>query len=77
VEGEPRGLVIRYDLAPIEDGRATQLSVRIGFDLRSLGWLVKYFLKHHPEIQYGVYPGCALALAASMRRAALGLPPPR
>jgi hypothetical protein len=44
--------------------------VHIGFDIESLGWLVKLFLKHHPEIQFGVFSGCALALLESMRTAA-------
>lgn len=70
VSGEPRDLRIRYDLVPV-DG-ATVLYSSIGFDISSLGWLVKFFLKHHPEIQYGVYPGSALVLLDTMNRAARG-----
>jgi hypothetical protein len=40
------------------------------FEVKSLGWLAKYFLKHHPEIQYGIFPGVALALLDSLKRAA-------
>ena len=39
------------------------------FDLMSLGWLAKYFLRHHPEIQFGIFPGVALVLVDSLRRA--------
>ncbi len=67
VAGEPRELNIRFDLQPIEGG--TLVHARCSFDLSSLGWLVKYFLKHHPEIQWGVFPGTALTLLQSMRQA--------
>jgi carbon monoxide dehydrogenase subunit G len=67
VSGEPRALRIRFDLQPVDGG--TVVHVLCGFDLSSLGWLVKYFLKHHPEIQFGVFPGSALTLLDSMRKA--------
>jgi ribosome-associated toxin RatA of RatAB toxin-antitoxin module len=70
ISGEPRNLVIRFELDPHDEGRQTLVHVSIGFDIQSLGWLVKYFLKHHPEIQYGVYSGTAVALLDSIRRAA-------
>ena len=69
LSGEPHGVRIRFDLVPIEDGRATRLVCASSFDLQSLGWLVKFFLKHHPEIQFGVYPGTALALLYAVRSA--------
>jgi hypothetical protein len=67
VAGEPRALLIRFEL---EDGPAGTSKIRAGiwFDVFSLGWLVKYFLKHHPEIQYGIFPGCALAILDSIRK---------
>ena len=71
VEGEPRDIRIRFDLDDGGDG-TTQVRAGITFDPFSLGWLTKYFLKHHPEIQFGIFPGCALALCDSMRRAAEG-----
>jgi ribosome-associated toxin RatA of RatAB toxin-antitoxin module len=70
LSGEPRDLRIRFDLHPRED--ATLLVSSVGFDITSLGWLVKFFLKHHPEIRYGVFPGCALALLDAMKRTAEG-----
>ncbi len=72
VSGEPRDLAIRFDLQPIGDGKSSALQTRIGFDVDSLGWLVKVFLRHHPEIEYGIFPGCALALVDTMRKAATG-----
>lgn len=70
VAGEPRDIRLRFDLEPAEEGRATLVRGDGEFDVHSLGWLTKYFLKHHPEIQYGIFPGVALALIDSMRRAA-------
>jgi ribosome-associated toxin RatA of RatAB toxin-antitoxin module len=68
VSGEPRDLRIRFELEG-EDG-GTVLRSTISFDPFSLGWLTKYFLKHHPEIRYGIFPGCAYGLADSMKQAA-------
>jgi ribosome-associated toxin RatA of RatAB toxin-antitoxin module len=69
LRGEPRDIAIRWNLAPLNDGAASAIFVRIGFDIDSLGWMAKYFLRHHPEIQFGVFPGCAVALLESMRTA--------
>jgi ribosome-associated toxin RatA of RatAB toxin-antitoxin module len=70
--GEPKDIAIHYDIAPVSSGDPDRclIYVHIGFDIESLGWLVKLFLKHHPEIQFGVFSGCALALLESMRTAA-------
>jgi ribosome-associated toxin RatA of RatAB toxin-antitoxin module len=67
VSGEPRALKLRFDIE--EDPSGSLLHASIGFDVDSLGWLAKYFLKHHPEIKFGIFPGSALALLESMRRA--------
>ena len=67
--GEPRDIRLRFSLTPTDDGRACQVEGDGEFDLQSLGWLVKYFLKHHPEIQHGIFPGVALVLIDSLRRA--------
>jgi carbon monoxide dehydrogenase subunit G len=72
VSGEPRGLRLGLALAPLAGGAETLLEASAEFDLLSVGWLAKYFLKHHPEIQYGVFPGVALSLIDSMARAAEG-----
>lgn len=70
VEGEPHGLHIELEIAPASSPDHCLLFTTIGFDVFSLGWLAKYFLKHHPEIRYGIYPGAALALLDVMSRQA-------
>ena len=67
--GEPRDIHIRFELEPQSDGKETQLTVAVRFDMQSLGWLVKYFLRHHPEIQFGVLSGSALTLLQAVRSA--------
>lgn len=69
VSGEPRGIHLRFDLDPLDDGAACRLRSTGEFDAMSLGWLAKYFLKHHPEIQFGIVPGVAVGLLESMRQA--------
>ena len=67
VSGDIRDLHIRFELAEVDGG--STLKATISFDVFSLGWLSKYFLKHHPEIRYGIFPGCAYGLADSLRQA--------
>jgi hypothetical protein len=62
VAGEPKDLVLRYELHALPGGRETVVQVSARFDVMSLGWLVKFFLRHHPEIQLGIFPGVALGL---------------
>ena len=71
----PRGIRLRFDLTPEDasesgDGRACRIRGEGEFDAGSLGRLAKYFLRHHPEIEFGIFPGVALALIESMRRGA-------
>jgi ribosome-associated toxin RatA of RatAB toxin-antitoxin module len=70
ISGEPRDITLRFDLEPLDDGKACLLRSTGAFDVMSLGWLAKYFLRHHPEIQFGVIPGVAVGLLESMRKAA-------
>jgi ribosome-associated toxin RatA of RatAB toxin-antitoxin module len=70
ISGEPRGIRLRFELEPLDGGRACMLRGAGEFDAQSLGWLAKYFLRNHPEIENGVYPGVAITLVESMRRAA-------
>lgn len=72
VEGEPRDLHIRLEVHPASTPDASVLVATIGFDVFSVGWLAKFFLKHHPEIRYGIYPGAASALLDTMRRVSEG-----
>jgi carbon monoxide dehydrogenase subunit G len=67
--GEPRDIKMRFALTPIEGESACMVETEAGFDVQSLGWLVKYFLKHHAEIQHGIFPGITLVLLDSIRRA--------
>jgi ribosome-associated toxin RatA of RatAB toxin-antitoxin module len=67
--GEPRDIKMRFALTPIEGESACIVETEAEFDVQSLGWLVKYFLKHHPEIQHGIFPGITLVLLDSIRRA--------
>ena len=67
--GEPRGILLRFSLTPIEGESACMVETQAEFEVQSLGWLVKYFLKHHPEIQHGIFPGITLVLLDSIRRA--------
>jgi uncharacterized protein YndB with AHSA1/START domain len=70
--GEPRGVLLRFTLTPIDDGAACIVEGDAAFDVQSLGWLVKYFLKHHPEIQHGIFPGVSLVLVDTLRRVVTG-----
>jgi ribosome-associated toxin RatA of RatAB toxin-antitoxin module len=67
--GEPRDIKMRFTLTPIEGESACMVETEAEFDVQSLGWLVKFFLKHHPEIQHGIFPGITLVLLDSIRRA--------
>jgi carbon monoxide dehydrogenase subunit G len=68
--GEPRDVKLGFRLTP--DGESACLvETQAEFDVQSLGWLVKYFLKHHPEIQHGIFSGITLVLLDSIRRATL------
>jgi carbon monoxide dehydrogenase subunit G len=68
VEGEPRDMRLRLEVEGAGDG-ATVVHADIGFDIFSLGWLVKTFLRHHPEIRLGIFPGSAITILDAMRRA--------
>lgn len=69
VSGEPKGIKLRFDLESVDDGKACVVRSTGAFDAMSLGWLAKYFLRHHPEIQFGVMPGVAVGLLEAMRAA--------
>jgi ribosome-associated toxin RatA of RatAB toxin-antitoxin module len=67
--GKVRDLAIHLEVAPV-DAERSALLCRVGFDQTSLGWLVKIFISHHPEIDWGVHAGSTLSIAASIRSAA-------
>jgi hypothetical protein len=66
IEGEPRGLSLRFAGHPLE-GAESLLQVDVGYDIDSLGWLAKHFLKHHPEIRDGAHAGTAVAIVEALR----------
>jgi ribosome-associated toxin RatA of RatAB toxin-antitoxin module len=70
LSGEPKDIRLRFELTPSDDGKACTVEGDGAFDMMSLGWLAKYFLRHHPEIQFGILPGVALVLVDSLRKAA-------
>lgn len=73
VSGEPRDLRLSFLVEPCGDEEgATLLHTSGEFDPLSVGWLAKYFLKHHPEIQVGMFPGVSLSLLGAMKKAAEG-----
>ncbi len=70
VDGEPKGLRLRFAYSsPQELGGAALLHTESFFDPDSLGWLAKYFLKHHPEIRDGAQTGTAVAIIDALRSA--------
>ena len=68
IEGLPRNIFVAFELEP--DAGGTRLKCEISYDIQSLGWVVKYFLKHHPEMALGSYAGTALVLVDAVRKAA-------
>lgn len=72
VSGKVRDVNIRFEIAPAGD-RLALLLCFIGFDQTSLGWLVKLFINHHPEIDWGVHAGSVMSVSASVRAAAEAL----
>jgi carbon monoxide dehydrogenase subunit G len=67
--GEPRDVMLRFEVFPLDGERACRVETEGAFDVMSLGWLTKYFLRHHAEIQFGIFPGVALVLMDTLRRA--------
>jgi hypothetical protein len=67
--GEPRDVLLRFELTPVEGDSACLVESEGAFDVMSLGWLAKYFLKHHPEIRFGIFPGLTLVLLDTLRLA--------
>jgi hypothetical protein len=58
-----------FTIRPIEGTAAREVDADAGFDVQSLGWLVTYFLKNHPEIQQGIFPRVTPNLLEALRRA--------
>ena len=67
IEGEPERLSLRFAAHEL-DGRSL-LQIDVGYDIDSLGWLAKHFLRHHPEIRDGAHTGTAVAIVEALRHA--------
>jgi hypothetical protein len=66
LSGKVRDVRIRLETAPLgEDGCV--LRTHVGFDPFSMGWLAGIFLRHHPEIEWGVHTGAVLSVAQAAR----------
>lgn len=68
-DGKVRDVAIQLEVAPVSEQRSV-LRCFVGFDQTSLGWLVRVFIRHHPEIDWGVHAGSVLSIASSAREAA-------
>lgn len=67
VDGKVKDLAIHFRLRPVNDGRETLFFCSMYYDVSSLGWLVDYFLKHHPEIELGVFSGSAPIITLALK----------
>jgi ribosome-associated toxin RatA of RatAB toxin-antitoxin module len=67
--GKVRDLAIRLEVAKVP-GNRTILHCLVQFDIHSLGWLVNIFVRHHPEIEWGIHAGSAMSIAESVRKMA-------
>mgnify|MGYP006284131603 CR=1 FL=1 len=67
--GKVRDLLIRLELAAVDAGHSLLLC-RVDFDPQSLGWLANIFIRHHPEIEWGIHAGSAVSVAQAARQLA-------
>jgi hypothetical protein len=74
--GKVHDLRICFELAPVS-ADSSVLLCRVGFDPRSLGWLANIFIRHHPEIEWGIHAGSALSVAQAARTLAQGRDRPK
>ncbi len=61
LRGKVRDAYIDVEVAPISETQSA-LRCKVGFDPFSLGWLVKIFLRHHPEIEFGLHAGSVMSI---------------
>ena len=68
VGGRIRDLRAHFRLRPAgEDDRQTLFYCSLSYDVRSVGWLVDYFLRHHPEVEMGVFAATAPVIAYALK----------
>lgn len=71
VAGKPSGLLAHFRALPVSPAGqpATLVMCSLRFDVSSLGWLVDYFLRHHPEIELGVFSATAPVIVLCLKEA--------
>jgi hypothetical protein len=74
VDGKPSGFKAHFRAEPVERGGRPQTIVvcSVRFDVRSMGWLVDTFLRHHPEIELGVFSASAPVILLTLKEAVEG-----
>jgi len=75
VEGKPQGLRAHFRAqAVVHAGRPqTLVYCSMRFEVKSLGWLVDYFLRHHPEIELGVFSASSPVILLTLKEAVEGV----
>ncbi|MFH2009596.1 MAG: hypothetical protein ABI333_23590 [bacterium] len=71
IKGKPEGLKAHFRAQPVDVGEGPQSLVfcSLRFEVSSLGWLVDYFLRHHPEIELGVFSATAPVIVLTLKEA--------
>jgi hypothetical protein len=69
LSGKVRDVAIEIEVLPVSEDRSV-LRCHVGFDPLSLGWLVKVFLRHHPEIEWGLHTGSVMSITSAACEAA-------
>jgi len=69
LRGKVRDAYIDIEVVPVSDTQSA-LRCHVGFDPLALGWLVKVFLRHHPEIEFGLHTGSVMSITQAAQDAA-------
>ncbi len=69
LRGKVRDVVIEIEVLEL-DAEHSVLRCHVGFDPLALGWLVKIFLRHHPEIEWGLHTGSVMSITSAACAAA-------
>lgn len=64
LSGKVRDVVIELEVLEVDEEHSV-LRCHVGFDPLALGWLVKVFLRHHPEIEWGLHTGSVMSIASA------------
>jgi len=69
IRGKVRDAYIDIEVQPVSEDTSA-LRCHVGFDPLALGWLVKVFLRHHPEIEFGLHTGSVMSIVQAAQDAA-------